>query len=80
MTNYDVTTITIEKGVPMPESRKAGFGSKWLSLIKPMEIGDSIVVPNEKVANSLYNYFKRLSYKAAVREVEKGFFRVWRVK
>lgn len=80
MVSYNVEALVIEKGVPLPEVKRNGVGSKWLALMNQMEVGDSVVVPNEKVANSLYNYFKKNLMKCAVREVEKGFFRVWRVK
>lgn len=75
-TALDVSTITIEKSVPMPELKRPG--TPWLALISKMEVGDSFVVPNEKIANGLYQYFKKANMKATIREIEAGFCRVWR--
>lgn len=77
-TAFNISSLVIDKNVPIPEHRKPE--SSWLGVIGKLEVGDSFVVPNDKVANQLYNYFKRLDMRCAVREIESGFYRVWRVK
>lgn len=74
----DISTISIHKGIPLPEPKRGVGPSPWLALIKSLEVGDSFVVPNEKVANNLYNYFRRCGMKCTAREIDAGFFRVWR--
>lgn len=78
MAKIDLTQISIEKGVPLPAARNKTQGATWEKFISGLEVGDSFVVPNEKVAGAMYGYFKRLGFKAAIREIESGFCRVWR--
>lgn len=77
-TQFNLTSLVIDKHVAIPERSKPE--SSWIGFISKLEVGDSFVVPNDKVANGLYNYFKRLDMRCAVREIESGFYRVWRVK
>jgi hypothetical protein len=72
----DPTSIVIEKNIPLPEPRKRT--ATWIAIIQGMEVGDSFVVPNEKVANNLYNYFCKLKMRCTCKEIEAGFYRVWR--
>jgi hypothetical protein len=72
----DIASIVIQKHVPMPEFRKEP--TPWLAIIKQMEVGDSFIVPNEKVANGLYQYFRQLNMRCTCKEIEAGFYRVWR--
>ena len=77
-TQFNLATVVIEKNVPVPQQTRQE--SSWAKLIGRLEVGDSFVVPNDKVANGLYNYFKKLDMRCSVREIENGFYRVWRVK
>jgi hypothetical protein len=77
-TTFNFANLQIDKFIPMPERTKPA--SSWLAVIGKMDVGDSFVVPNDKVANCLYNYFMKLDMRCAVREIESGFYRVWRVK
>lgn len=74
----DPKGIMIDKGIPLPDPKRGIGPSPWFAIIKSLEVGDSFVVPNEKVANNLYNYFRKCSMKCTAREIDAGFYRVWR--
>lgn len=77
-TQFNLNTVVIEKNIPVPTQQRQE--SSWAKFLSQLEVGDSFVVPNDKVANGLYNYFKKLTMRCSVREIENGFYRVWRVK
>lgn len=77
--HYPIESITIEKNIPVPERWRGQSPSPWTQLLLEMEIGDSIVVPNEKVASSLYSSFRKKGRRCACREIQNGLYRVWRV-
>ncbi len=55
--------ITIEKGIPLPPTKPVGnrFGW-WVNIIRRMEVGDSIVVPANRLP-SIYQTCKRNGWK-----------------
>lgn len=74
----DPSTIVINKDIPLPEPKRGTGPSPWMTLVRGLEVGDSFVVPNEKVANNLYNYFRKCKMRCTAREIDSGLYRVWR--
>lgn len=68
--------IKIEKGIPIPGP--AGALDTFVSVLRKMEIGDSLVLPYDK-ANSIYAFGRSLGVKFAVRKISAGSARVWRI-
>ena len=70
----------IEKGIPI-----SGMYGKWKAIVRPLEPGDSILIPEEDypekgkdaMRGSLLFAAKSLGYKLATRTVEGGL-RIWR--
>jgi hypothetical protein len=66
--------LIIEKGIDIPPR-----GGKWINLLRSMEIGDSILITDEKVlASTLYITANRIGIKLTTRQMPDGL-RVWRV-
>ncbi len=72
-----MSELSIEKGVPMPETR-SGWG-KFGNTIREMEVGDSVVVKKQVDVCNLQATSRRLDRRMASRKVDGGW-RVWRIK
>lgn len=69
--------INIEKNVPLPSRSRGGVG--LTSVMKKMEIGDSIVIPKER-RNVAASTARFAGIKIATRAEEPGGVRVWRTE
>ena len=62
----DTDNITIDKGIPLPAAKRVGNrwgrGAKWAQTLRNMEIGDSIVVPANRLPG-IYQTCKRNGWK-----------------
>lgn len=70
--------VKIEKDVPIPKP-KAAFGV-WPEILKQMNIGDSFAVDDDPNSTNVRRAAKGMGMKVAVRKLEKGGWRVWRVE
>jgi hypothetical protein len=69
----------IEKGVTMPELKVLRRGKKPLRIaLEQMEIGDSIAIDRDHVHRA-HASAKQAGIKIAVRSMDDGTTRVWRV-
>jgi hypothetical protein len=69
--------LQIEKGIPIPQSGSRTHARKYP--FDEMEIGDSVLVEDDRVYSAVSVYSKRNGKKYATRKVEGGI-RVWRIK
>lgn len=74
----DLDSLTIRKGVPMPEMARGVRGSKYKELLDKMQPGDSVVLPT-KQAHCLMAASKKLKVKAALRALGDGTAGVWKL-
>lgn len=72
-----MSNISIDKGIPMPEQR-SGWG-KFGNTIREMEVGDSVLVTEQRDVANLMSSGKRIGLGMSSRKVENGW-RVWRIK
>ena len=58
--------IKIEKGIPLPPTKQVGNrwgrGAKWAQMLRSMEIGDSALIPANKLP-AIYQSCKRNGWK-----------------
>jgi hypothetical protein len=67
--------MKIEKNVPLPRNK---YG-RWIELAKKMEVGDSVVLKNNKETMSLGQAMKRVNNgKVVTAKQACGNIRVWR--
>lgn len=67
--------VKIEKGISIPPKKL----TQRLTLLKEMDIGDSIVC-NEKVSITLRAIAHRHGMDCTTRKIEDDFYRLWRTK
>jgi len=72
-----MSDISIEKGFPIPELR-SGWG-KFGSIIREMEVGDSVLVTKQGDVCNLQQQGRRLGLVMLSRKVDGGW-RVWRIE
>jgi hypothetical protein len=72
-----MSDLSIDKGIPMPEER-SGWG-KFGNTIREMEVGDSVLVTEQRDVPNLQASAKRIGLRMTSRKVEGGW-RVWRIK
>ena len=68
--------MRIEKNIPIPKDKGQTL------IIKKMEVGDSVLLPNAQKAHS-FSVIARShwgKYSVTMRTLENGTARVWRVK
>jgi hypothetical protein len=62
----DTDKITIDKGVPLPTAKRVGNrwgrGAKWAQTLRNMQIGDSFLVPANRLPG-IYQTCKRNGWK-----------------
>ena len=72
----------IEKDVPVPS--KFGSKAKWLGLAQELEEGDSFVVPDAAIKETVRCCLKTYGIKIATRAIKEGDritgYRLWCVK
>lgn len=73
-----MSNISIEKGVPIPAFKSAGWG-KFGKTVHEMEVGDSVLVTGQNDVCNLQTQGRRLGLRMSSRKVEGGW-RVWRIK
>lgn len=74
----DVSSIVIDKDVPMPSS----YGMDWFSVFDRMQPGDSFALPMQakaSVSNASTSYKKAKGIRLVIRKADGGL-RVWRVE
>jgi hypothetical protein len=72
----------IEKGIPIPPKGTRGpqLGNTKTSLLRKMDVGDSIEVAGGRDEyNSYHSIARSAGIKIAVRQVSPDKFRLWRV-
>ena len=76
--------ITIEKNIAMPERHTMKSKTKY-AFIADLEVGDSFVVPNKKIAGritaAMYNYSvenEENKNGSSIRQQTDGTYRVWK--
>ncbi len=71
-----VRFYTVEKSIPIPSKKSSR--TQFYDLVKTMEIGDSILAPNER--NGIkYNMERASGFKFTQRVVPEGI-RIWRIE
>lgn len=69
--------VKIEKGVPIPVSRKTG----WAAVLGDMKVGDSFAVADDQpTRNTIYQTARRLKLPITLRGLDGGQIRVWRIE
>lgn len=78
-----MSELKIEKNVPVPNGFRNGRNkSEFTKLIDSMEIGDSILLPDESVTSTkaiIYQAKNRSGILFSVRKVDGGKYRAWRI-
>lgn len=69
-----MSIVSIDKGIPMPEG-----WSKFGNTIREMEVGDSVLLTDQRDVSNLQSSAKRIGLRMTSRKVEGGW-RVWRIK
>lgn len=76
-----MSTIKIEKGIPLTSSYNIRNGRKYP--FNEMEPGDSFSIPAEiysnKIGDAARSYGNKHSQKYAIRKQADGSFRCWRI-
>lgn len=70
--------VKIEKNIPVMEDR--GLPSAYRDLAMKLEIGNSVVVKESKIAATLRAALHRLEKHSISRRLEDGSYRVWVIK
>ena len=81
-------TFIIERNVPIPEAAFGGKkGGKWTSLALAMNVGDSVLLNDDRQARTLYQALRKAGGSGAQRKISKTDngktweeYRVWRTK
>ena len=69
--------MKVEKNVPIPV-KKANAKNNFVTLLKSMEVGDSILFDRTKTKpSSFYVCARRLEYKITMRELDEKQTRIW---
>lgn len=66
-------------GIPVPERSQGRFISKWTFLTQ-LKVGDSFVVESAGERTIGVATGKRLGMTVTSRKLERGGYRIWRVK
>jgi len=66
--------LTIEKNVPIPAPRSAGFSG----VLRQMQIGDSVLLGKVK-PGSIVSLAQQAGVKVTQRKQDDGAIRVWRI-
>ena len=70
--------LKIEKNIPMPKKHHLRKG-RFVSLLRKMKVGDSILFKNKAEANKFVTAADREGVRVARRQVsQNGEFRIWR--
>jgi|TARA_R100000482_G_scaffold113436_1_gene56063 S-adenosylmethionine:tRNA-ribosyltransferase-isomerase (queuine synthetase) len=70
----------VEKNVPIPIKR-ANSKNNFVSILRSMEVGDSILFDRTKIKpSSFYVSARRLGFKITVREIDEKQSRLWRIE
>jgi hypothetical protein len=69
----------IEKGIPIPAQRRALREGSLASVIRKMEVGDSMIV-TQKQRNGAFAIAHPLKIKLLSRTQADGTVRIWRIK
>lgn len=69
--------MEVEKNVPIP-AKKVNAKNNFVTLLKSMEVGDSILFDRTKTRpSSFYVCAGRLGYKITMREIDEKQARIW---
>ena len=69
--------MEVEKNVPIP-AKKVNAKNNFVTLLKSMEVGDSILFDRTKTKpSSFYVCARRLGYKITMRELDEKQTRFW---
>jgi len=68
--------MTLQKGIPLPTS--SGPRSKLGVLLEKIKVGESF--ETDRQVSSIYSLARYYEIEVAIRTVDKGRVRVWRVK
>ena len=72
-------TITIEKGVPIPPDGRVKTG--FMSAIRAMEVGDSLVLPKPSTrAGGYLSGLRNEGRQFTARKIDENSCRIWRIK
>jgi len=78
--NMNINNFTIEKGIPAPRPHiRGGF----ISILRKMDIGDSVLVPRperNRVLSNAYHAASKTGMKVVSRKNSDGSVRLWRIK
>lgn len=77
--------FVIEPGLPIPKRTSPGRSGNsrppgLMALINQMEIGESILLPNDHMAQSLQSTIQAVSEKKFTRRKVDGGCRLWRIE
>lgn len=75
--------LQIDRGVPVPAPRSSRYVSVAARLGREMQVGDRVIVPNKKLAQSLVHAIKQHSngeFRALQRRMDDEKISVWKVK
>lgn len=73
----------IDRGIPVPAPRSSRYMSVASRLGREMQVGDRVIVPNKKFAQSLAHSIKQHSngeFRALQRRIDNDNISVWKVK
>ena len=69
--------MKVEKNIPIP-AKKVNAKNNFVTLLKSMEVGDSVLFDRTKTKqSSFYVCARRLGYKITMRELDEKQTRVW---
>ena len=70
--------IKIEKGIPIPEGRNRW--GRWTPTIEAMEVGNSIVLDNRKLAYTFIACGRNRGFSYKSCKLNDGTIRIWRTE
>jgi len=72
-------TLQIDRGIPLPHNHRKGH-TKWLSVIRQMKNGDSILVKTMGEAKSLSFVLRSYGFLSSQRKQAEGGYRIWKIE
>ena len=70
--------MNIEKNIPIPNPKTIHHPDSAASILKAMQVGDSVVVPRKK-ASVFHSAAHWIGAKVATRKISETEIRVWRM-
>jgi hypothetical protein len=71
-------SLEIEKNIPIPARKRKWKETKWMDILRSMEVGDSVLLETHQQYKSIHNASTVCFVKIEARWMDDGI-RVWRI-